>query len=141
MSEKCITYRMVAARILLSAVFIMAGINKLMDFSGSVAYTASALPAPELMTVLAIIFELGGGLMILLGYHTAWAARALILFTLVATFAFHFNFSDPMQAAMFMKNLAIVGGLILLCSHGAGTCSVDAKCCKKKETSVEKEGQ
>jgi putative oxidoreductase len=121
------------ARVLLALLFVPAGISKITGFSGTAGYIGSVgLPLPELGAVIAIVVEVGAGLALLLGLGTRWAALALALFTLVASFFFHAYWALPaeqqmMQQLMFMKNIAIVGGLLGLAAFGAGGWSVDAR--------------
>jgi putative oxidoreductase len=110
---------LLVSRVLLALVFVVAGIGKITGFSGAVGYIASAgVPMPEVMAVIAIIFELGGGVALLFGYHSRIAAKVLIIFTLVATLIFHTDFSDQMQQVQFLKNLAVIGGLLQIYVHG-----------------------
>ncbi|MCI0533448.1 DoxX family protein [bacterium] len=121
-------YGSLISRILLSAIFILAGIGKITGFAGTVVYINSVgLPMPAVLAILAIIVELGGGILLLLGYYTKIASGALFVFTLLAALFFHLNFGDPMQQAMFLKNLAIMGGMLMLFVHGAGRVSCDMK--------------
>ena len=120
-------------RILLAALFVVAGIGKVTGFAGFAGYLAKlGFPAPEAMAVLAIIFELGGGILLIIGWQTRWVAWALILFTVVATFAAH-RFWDfeaaqrTMQQTQFLKNLAIIGGLLMVACFGPGSASVDKR--------------
>ena len=120
-------------RILLAFLFLPAGISKIAGFAGTVGYiTSVGLPMPTLAAVVAIIIEVGGGLALITGFGTRWAALVLAGFTLVATFVFH-NFwgvaadQAMVQQLMFFKNIAVVGGLLVLAAHGAGAWSVDAK--------------
>ncbi len=120
-------------RLLLAALFLPAGINKIGGFSGTVGYIASAgLPLPELAAAIAIVVEVGGALALILGFGTRWAALALALFTLVATVIFHNFWAVPaeqmmVQQLMFFKNVAVVGGLLVLAAFGAGALSMDAR--------------
>ena len=122
-----------AGRLLLALLFLPAGLMKIAGFSGTVAYIASSgLPLPQIGAVLAIVVEVGGGLALLAGFGTRFAALALALFTVVATVVFHAFWAVPAEQAMvqqlmFFKNLAVVGGLLTLAAHGAGAFSVDAK--------------
>jgi len=111
------------ARVLLSAIFISAGYGKIVGYDGTVQYMASqGVPGVLLPGVIAL--ELGGGLAILLGLFSRWAALALAIFCVVAGLIFHNNFADQTQAIQFMKNLAIAGGLLLLFANGPGAWSV-----------------
>ncbi len=120
-------------RILLAALFIPAGLSKITGFAGTAGYIASkGLPLPEVGAAIAIAVEVLAGLALLFGFGTRVAALALAVFTLAATFIFHNFWALPadqvmMQQLMFMKNIAVVGGLLVLAAHGAGRFSVDAK--------------
>jgi len=111
------------ARVLLSAIFIAAGYNKIGGYDGTMQYMESA-GVPGVLLPAVIALELGGGLMILLGLFSRWAALALAAFSVVAALLFHANFADQMQAAAFMKNLALAGGLLLLFANGPGAWAV-----------------
>lgn len=121
------------ARVLLALLFVPAGISKISGFSGTAGYIGSVgLPLPELGAVIAIVVEVGAGIALLLGIGTRWAALALALFTLVASFFFHAYWALPaeqqmMQQLMFMKNIAISGGLLALVAFGAGGWSIDGR--------------
>jgi putative oxidoreductase len=115
-------------RILLSAMFILAGFGKLTSISGTAAWFGSlGLPMPIVVTVLVGLLELFGGIAVLAGFKTRIAATALAIFTLAATAVAHLNFADQVQLLFFQKNLAIAGGLFMLAVFGAGALSVDAK--------------
>lgn len=111
------------ARVLLSAIFISAGYQKIIGYDGTMQYMASQ-GVPGFMLPAVIALELGGGLAILLGLFSRWAALGLAIFSVAAALIFHFNFADQMQAVSFMKNLAIAGGLLLLFANGPGAWSV-----------------
>ena len=120
-------------RLLLALLFLPAGIMKIGGFAGTAGYIGSkGLPLPELGAMIAIIVEVGAGLALIAGFKTRVAALALAVFTLVATFVFHNFWGVPadqamMQQLMFYKNIAVVGGLLVLAAHGAGAWSVDAR--------------
>lgn len=122
-----------AARILLAALFLPAGISKIAGFAGTVGYISSVgLPLPAVGAVLAILAEAGGGLALLLGFQTRLAALALAIFSVVAGIFFHAYWSMPAEQVMinqimFMKNIAIAGGLLALVAFGPGKLSLDAK--------------
>lgn len=125
--EKHADIAKLVGRIFISLIFIMSGFAKITGFAGSVAYAGTVLPFPEIMIVIAIILELGGGLMLLLGFKTRIAASMLGLFLVVVTLGFHLDFADQMQQIQFMKNLAILGGLAYVKIGGAGKFSIDKK--------------
>ena len=120
-------------RILIALFFVLPGWQKLTGFSGSVAYAASAgMPMPQVSVAIGMLIEIFGGLAMLLGFRTRWAALALAVFTLAATFVFHAFWSVPADAAMvqqlmFWKNIAVTGGLLGFAAHGAGGWSLDAR--------------
>lgn len=122
-----------AGRLLIAALFLPAGISKITGFAGTVGYIGSVgLPLPAVGAALAIAVEVLGGLALIVGYQTRFAALVLALFTVVASFFFHAYWSVPteqafMQQLLFFKNIAVAGGLLVLASHGAGAWSVDAR--------------
>jgi len=118
----------IAARLLMSQIFIVSGFGKLMGFSGTEGYFSSlGIPMPGLVVPLVILIELGGGLALLLGFKTRWVAAVLAAFTIGSALVAHTHFADQMQMIHFMKNLAIAGGLLLFVQHGAGSPSVDRR--------------
>jgi putative oxidoreductase len=120
-------------RLLLAWMFVPAGFSKIGGYAGTVGYATSAgLPLPEVGVSIAIVIELIGGLMLLVGFKTRWAALALAVFTAVASFFFHNYWATPeaqqmMQKLMFNKNLAIVGGLLAFAAFGPGAFSIDGR--------------
>jgi putative oxidoreductase len=124
-------YAPLVGRILLAAIFVWSGLGKIGGFAGAVGYIQSAgLPAAQLLAVIAIIIELGGGLLLVLGWKARWAAAALFVFCLVAAIFFHAFWAAPpdqafMQQVQFMKNLAMMGGLLYVVVHGPGPLSLE----------------
>jgi len=122
-----------AGRLLMSAVFLVAGIRKVLGFAGTVAYfTKLGFPAPEVMAVLAIIIELTGSVLLIVGWKTRYVAWLLVLFVLIATFMAHrFWEFDAAQYANqmnhFLKNLAIIGGLMFVAAFGPGSASIEKR--------------
>jgi putative oxidoreductase len=119
-------------RILLSLIFLLAGLMKIMDWNGTAAYMASkGMPAIPFFLTIAILFELGAGTCLLFGVQARSAALALVFFLIPATLVFH-NFwsvtgpEQQNQMQHFLKNLAIMGGLATVVAHGAGALSIDA---------------
>ncbi|MFC3207886.1 DoxX family protein [Aquamicrobium soli] len=117
-----------AGRVLLSILFIIAGYSKLTAIGGTAGWFASiGLPMPTVTTVVVGLVELLGGLAILVGFKTRIAAIVLAVFTLAATAAAHLDFSQAGNALMLQKNLAITGGFLLLAVLGAGSLSIDGR--------------
>lgn len=116
------------ARICLAVIFLRSGIGKVLDPAGTQQQIAGAgVPLAALFLVGAIVFELAGALSVLLGYKARWGAIALIIFIVPTTLIFHANFADPVQVTQFTKNLAIVGGLLMVTYFGSGPVSLDAR--------------
>jgi putative oxidoreductase len=124
-------YGPLVGRVLLALIFIIAGYGKIGGFEGTVGYMqAYNVPMTKVLAVLAIIVELGGGLMIAVGWKARWAAAAIFIFVLIASFIFHAFWAVPadqaqLQNIMFMKNLAIMGGMLYIIVYGSGPLSVD----------------
>ena len=121
------------ARLLMVAVFLPAGLNKVIGFEGTVGYIASkGLPMPEVLAVLAIVVEIGAGIALLIGFKTRWSALLLALFTLGAAVFFHNYWGVPadqqmVQKLMFTKNLGIAGGLLAMAALGGGALGLDGR--------------
>lgn len=108
-----------AARVLLSAIFVTAGINKVSGYAQTQAYMEShGLPGNLLPLVIAL--EVVGGLAVLFGVFSRYAGLALAAFCLAAAAVFHSNFADQAQATNFMKNVCMAGGFLLLFANGSG---------------------
>lgn len=113
-------------RLLLSIIFLLAGSSKVTDAGGTIQYIAAhGLPFPQLAYVVALVVEIGGGLLILVGYQARIAAAVLALFCVVTAIFFHFAPGDQGQMINFLKNLAMAGGFLMIVAHGAGAWSLD----------------
>ncbi len=119
-------YSQMLARVFLAQIFVLSGIFKITGYEGTQSYMET-MGVPSMLLPLVILIEISGGLAIAIGWQTRWAAIALASFTVLAGIIFHSNFSDHMQMIMFMKNIAITGGLLLLAVHGAGEYSWDGR--------------
>lgn len=135
--DKLERYAPLAGRILLSLIFVMSGLSKIGGWNDTAGYMASkGMPMVPLFLVGAILFEVLGGLSVLLGFKAKIGAAALIVFLIPATLIFH-NFwtlegmEQQMQMIMFMKNLSIMGGLLLVIGRGAGPLSLDERAKEK----------
>ena len=117
-------YSSVVARILLAQIFVLAGMSKITAYAGTQGYM-EMMGVPGMLLPLVIILELGGGLALIAGWQARWVAYALAGFSIVSALIFHNNLADQVQMIMFMKNLAIAGGLLLIAEHGAGAYSLD----------------
>jgi len=113
-------------RVLISAIFIMAGINKISGYAGTQGYMES-MGVPGALLPLVILLQIGGGLAVLLGWQTRIAAFLLAGFTVLSALIFHANIGDQMQFILFMKNLAMAGGLMFLVAGRRHDWSIDAK--------------
>jgi putative oxidoreductase len=123
----------VVARVLLALMFILAGFSKFGALAGTAGYIASkGLPLPAVLALLTAAFEVVAGVALAIGFKARWAALALAVFTVLASVLFH-NFwamtaeQQYVQQLMFMKNLAVTGGLLMVFAFGAGPASVDAR--------------
>jgi putative oxidoreductase len=118
-------------RILLALIFITSGFGKITGFEGTVGYIASkGLPLPQLGAIIAIIVEVGGSILLVIGYKARWAALALAIFTLAAAIFFHNYWAVEAAEKMgqqinFWKNISMAGGMLMVFAHGPGRYSVD----------------
>ncbi|MGH8528829.1 MAG: DoxX family protein [Nevskiales bacterium] len=115
-----------AGRILLAAIFLLAGLSKITGYEGTQAYMASA-GVPGMLLPLVIVLEVGGALALIAGFQTRLAALALAGFSLLTAALFHNKLGDQMQFVLFFKNLAIAGGFLIVAVNGAGAWSLDRK--------------
>ena len=123
----------VVGRVLLALMFVLSGFGKLTGIEGTAGYIASAgLPMATALAVIVGLLEFFGGLALMVGFHARWAALALGVFTLLASLLFHNFWAMPadkafMQQLIFMKNLAVAGGMFVVAGLGAGPASIDAR--------------
>jgi putative oxidoreductase len=122
-----------AGRILLAALFVISGYGKIGGFDGISGYIASkGLPMPQVLAALTIALELGGGILLIVGYKVRWVAAAFFLWLIPTTFLFHqFWGIDAAQVQNqmnnFFKNVSIMGAMLLLVAFGPGAYSVDKR--------------
>ncbi|MFM0013088.1 DoxX family protein [Paraburkholderia sediminicola] len=115
-------------RILIGAPFVMSGLGKLAAYGATVGYIAAmGLPVPPLAFILAVLTELGGGLLLLSGYRARVVSLAMAVFCVVTALFFHHNFADQNQMIHFLKNVMMAGGLLQITYFGAGAFSLDAR--------------
>lgn len=120
-------------RILLAALFIIFGYSKIGGFAGTAGYIASkGLPLPQVIAGLVVALELGGGLLLAIGYKARWMALALGVFCIVAAVIFHAFWTLPADKQMgdminFWKNMSIAGGMLMVFAFGPGAYSLDGR--------------
>ena len=107
------------ARLMLGHLFLLAGINKISGYAGTAGYM-EAFGVPGILLPAVIVLEVIGALAIMIGCYSKIAAALLAVFTVVAGIVFHGNFAEQIQMILFMKNLSIAGGLLLLFVYGGG---------------------
>ena len=112
-------------RILISLIFLTSGLSKISGYAGTQSYM-EAMGVPGMLLPLVIALEVLGGLAVMVGWHTRLIAFLLAGFSLLSAVLFHANFGDQMQMIMFMKNLSIAGGFLMIVSLGGGAYTLDS---------------
>src|SRR6266446_7432414 len=131
------SYLSFAGRLLIGLPFVMGGLSKLAAYGPTTATIAAVgLPLPPLAFVVAVVLELGGGLLLLAGYQVRPVALALAVFCVVAGVAFHSNFADTNQMIHFLKNVMMAGGLLQITAFGAGAISFDSRISRARGTTA-----
>ena len=113
-------------RILISALFLLNGIFKISNYDGTIGWMES-FGMPGILLIPAIILEIAGPVLIIIGYKTKLAAGLLSLFCIATAFIFHNDFTNQMQLTSFLKNIALAGGFLILFVNGAKGFSLDNK--------------
>ncbi|MGR3640450.1 DoxX family protein [Alterinioella nitratireducens] len=121
-----LSYGLLAARVLMALIFIVAGFGKLGDVQGFAGYLASG-GLPAVLAWPAILFEILAGLALLIGFQTRLTALALAAFSVVTAALYHFDPANSAQMTMFLKNVAMAGGYIALAVAGAGALALDGR--------------
>jgi putative oxidoreductase len=125
-------------RVLIAVLFLVSGFGKAMGLSGTASYIASkGLPMPDLLAMATVVVELGGGILIVIGWQTRIVALILAVFTLAAAYFFHDFWNQTGAAAQgnqihALKNLSIAGGFLMLAAVGAGRYSLDGPCVRHR---------
>jgi putative oxidoreductase len=113
-----------AGRIMLALIFILAGFGKIQDPAGTAGFMQS-MGVPGALVWPTILLEILGGICVAVGFKTRYAAFALAAFSVLAAVLFHRDFSQQMQMILFLKNIAMAGGLLLLATSARTAFSVD----------------
>ncbi len=113
-------------RILISALFLLNGIFKISNYDGTIGWMES-FGMPGILLIPAIILEIAGPVLIIIGYKTKLAAGLLSSFCIATAFIFHNDFANQMQLTSFLKNIALAGGFLILFVNGAKGFSLDNK--------------
>ncbi|MGJ4855227.1 DoxX family membrane protein [Labrys sp. La1] len=122
-----VRYTPLLGRVLIAAIFLLSGFGKLTAPAATAGYIATVgLPLPYLGVAIAIVVELIGGLLLIVGYQTRLVALVMAAFSVAAAAFFHNNLGDMNQFIHFFKNIAMAGGLLQVVAFGAGSLSVDA---------------
>lgn len=111
-------------RLFIALIFLVSGLNKISGYEGTQGYM-EAMGVPGGLLPLVILTEVVLGLAVIVGYRTRLAAFGLAGFSLLSGAIFHGNFGDQMQMIMFMKNLGLAGGFLMIVALGAGPYSLD----------------
>ncbi len=120
-------------RLLIAALFLISGLGKIAMPALTLGFIASAgLPFPVLAYLVAIVIEVGGGMLLILGYQSRIVASVMAVFTVAAALSFHRNFADQNAMVHFLKNISITGGLLQIAALGAGTFSIDSRLAKSR---------
>ena len=133
MNPNTLNVAALVGRILLALLFVISGFGKIAGFEGTAGYMASkGLPMPQVLLALTILLELGGGLLLVVGWKVRWVTLAFFLWLIPTTLIFHkFWGIDAAQVQNqmnnFLKNVSIMGGMLLLTAFGPGAYSVDKR--------------
>ncbi|NEO98239.1 MAG: DoxX family protein [Symploca sp. SIO2E9] len=121
-------YIPLVARTFIAIIFLYSGVKKILNFSGTQQMmTDQGLPLVGMLLIGAIVFELLGAISLVLGYKTRWGSLLLIIFLIPSTIIFHNFLADPTETISFLKNLAILGALLMVYYYGAGPVSLDTQ--------------
>ena len=122
--DRAAPYLTLIGRVVLSIIFIQAGWSKIFGYAGTAEHMQAA-GVPGVLLPFVILTELGGGLLVLVGLWTRWAAIALAGFCVLAAYFFHYQPGDMGQMINFMKNITIAGGFLVLAGSGPGALALD----------------
>jgi putative oxidoreductase len=120
-------------RFLTAGLFLISGLGKIAAHALTQGFIASAgLPFPFLAYLVVIVIEVGGGILLILGYQSRIVASVMAVFTVAAALGFHHNFADQNAMVHFLKNISITGGLLQIVALGAGSFSMDSRLAKSR---------
>jgi len=126
MDMESIRFLPFVGRLLIALPFLLSGVGKLAAYGPTTAMIAAVgLPVPPAAFAVAVLVEVGGGVLLLIGYRVRPVAAAMAAFTLATAFSFHAHFGDQNQMVHFLKNIMITGGLLQIVYFGAGVLSID----------------
>ena len=114
------------ARVFISLIFLLSGINKIGNYEGTVGWMES-IGMPSIFLIPAIILEIVAPMLIMIGYKVKISAALLSVFCIATAIIFHSDFSDQMQFISFMKNIGLAGGFLFIVVNGAKDFSLDKK--------------
>jgi putative oxidoreductase len=124
-------------RVLIAVLFLLSGIGKIAAPAATQGFIASVgLPAPLLAYLGSTLIEVGGSLLLILGYRAQSVAAVMAVFTLMTAIVFHNNLADQNTMIHFFKNIAITGGLLQIVAYGAGSFSLDARRARRETVSA-----
>jgi putative oxidoreductase len=132
LTDRLTNFVVVVGRILIALIFVRAGVNKIGSIDATAAEMAkSGIPLSNILVFGAIVMELGGGLLLMVGLFARWAALALFFYTLTLALIFHAYWAVPdaqarLQASIFFGHLSMMGGMLVVVAFGAGAYSLDA---------------
>ena len=124
--DRLTKYIPLLARIMMGLIFILAAVGKVTGYAGTQGYMESVGLSGSLLPIV-ILFELACGLMLVIGFQARLVALLLAGFTLMTALVFHSNLGEQIQFILFMKNIAIAGGLLMVTTHGAGAVAIDPR--------------
>jgi putative oxidoreductase len=126
MNSMLVRYLPAVGRFLIAAMFLISGLGKIAAPTVTQGYIASVgLPLPVICYLIAVVVEVCGGVLLIVGYQTRIVASILAIFALVTALSFHTAFGDQNQMVHFLKNICIAGGLLQVVAFGAGSFSID----------------
>jgi putative oxidoreductase len=126
MNSRPVRYLPAVGRLLIAAIFLISGLGKVAAPTTTQGYIASVgLPLPVVVYLIAVVVEVCGGVLLIVGYQTRVVAAILAVFAVATALSFHTAFGDQNQMVHFFKNICMAGGLLQVVAFGAGALSID----------------